>query len=432
MKTLKNALLVASALTGIAVAGTPAEAINIVLHPDATFTSASNGAEALYAFRKAANYWNQTLSGANNMQTININISFASLADPNVIGQAASTRYDVRASSVYSRLAANSATALDASAVASLVPLTANGGVGYRRAPALDGSLTGEGLNITTGSVFDNNDSYNNRYLYANGANLKALGYNIGQSAVDAQITFNSNFAFDFNPTDGISNGTEDFTAVAVHELGHALGFVSGADYYDVYGGAGPGASIPGITWDDESVLSILDLFRRSSNGGASGFDPATGERYIQLDPNRGAMFTIDGVNPFNGDGTYSQFATGRYNGDGNQASHWKEGTGYFDQNNCFVPSPAQVGIMDPTSGYCQLGIVTSNDLAAFDAIGYNLNFDILKNKGYEFTSSDIFGLLGLASVPEPSSWAMMILGFGFIGGAMRTRNRKTSVRFAA
>lgn len=431
MKTLKNALLVASAMSGIAVASTPAQAVNIILRPDSSFSSSPNGAAALFAFQKAANYWNQTLSGAGGMQNININVSFASLG-ANILGSTRSYAYDVSAASVYQSLAANAGGAHDASAVASLVPLTAAGGIGYRRAPALDGTLTGGGLNITTGSVFDNNDSYNNLYLYANGANLKALGYDVGNSAIDASITFSSNFAFDFDPTNGISIGTEDFTAVAVHELGHALGFVSGSDYYDYYGGAGPGAGQTGIGWDDESVLTLLDLFRRSSNGGAAGFDPLTGERYIQLDPNRGAMFTVDGVNPFNGDGSYSQFATGRYNGDGAQTSHWKEGTGYSDQNNCFVSSPQQIGVMDPSSGYCQLGIVTSNDLAAFDAIGYNLNFDILKHKGYEFTSADIFRLAGLAGVPEPSTWAMMIMGFGFIGGALRSSARKTKVRFAA
>lgn len=38
-----------------------------------------------------------------------------------------------------------------------------------------------------------------------------------------------------------------------------------------------------------------------------------------------------------------------------------------------------------------------------------------------------------LAAVPEPTTWAMMILGFGVIGGAMRRRKAavRTSVRFA-
>lgn len=31
------------------------------------------------------------------------------------------------------------------------------------------------------------------------------------------------------------------------------------------------------------------------------------------------------------------------------------------------------------------------------------------------------------ASVPEPATWAMMLLGFGFVGGAMRSAKRKTN-----
>ena len=31
-------------------------------------------------------------------------------------------------------------------------------------------------------------------------------------------------------------------------------------------------------------------------------------------------------------------------------------------------------------------------------------------------------------SVPEPSTWAMMLLGFGFVGGAMRAKRRKQNI----
>ena len=37
----------------------------------------------------------------------------------------------------------------------------------------------------------------------------------------------------------------------------------------------------------------------------------------------------------------------------------------------------------------------------------------------------------GNGAVPEPATWAMMLVGFGAIGGALRYRRRKTSVSFA-
>lgn len=36
-----------------------------------------------------------------------------------------------------------------------------------------------------------------------------------------------------------------------------------------------------------------------------------------------------------------------------------------------------------------------------------------------------------VSGVPEPATWAMMIAGFGFIGGAVRYRNRKTRLSYA-
>ncbi|MEQ1547464.1 MAG: PEPxxWA-CTERM sorting domain-containing protein [Chakrabartia sp.] len=42
----------------------------------------------------------------------------------------------------------------------------------------------------------------------------------------------------------------------------------------------------------------------------------------------------------------------------------------------------------------------------------------------FEFTD------LGTGAVPEPATWAMMLAGFGMIGGAMRSRKTKVSVRY--
>ena len=81
-------------------------------------------------------------------------------------------------------------------------------------------------------------------------------------------VTFSSTFAFDFNPTDGITANTFDFLGVAIHEIGHALGFVSGVDFFDYYGYPnGPGRGALGYDLNDTSIFSALDMFRYSAPG---------------------------------------------------------------------------------------------------------------------------------------------------------------------
>jgi hypothetical protein len=36
-----------------------------------------------------------------------------------------------------------------------------------------------------------------------------------------------------------------------------------------------------------------------------------------------------------------------------------------------------------------------------------------------------------VSAVPEPATWAMMIGGFGMVGGSLRSRRRQTKVAFA-
>jgi hypothetical protein len=315
--------------------------------------------------------------------TIRLDVRFAQLA-PNVLGSTGSTTNTGSYALVRSLLAADSKTKYDAIAVSNL---SNNAALSFvTNEPPAAGAID------SRTRFLDNNNTFDNLNVQLNTAQVKALGlvpvYNPNTNADgrDGSVSFSNQFVWDFDRNDGITAGAIDFVGVAAHEIGHALGFRSGVDTADV--NALPGIAPPGarglnnIAWG-----TVHDLFR---------YGEFEGETMLDWSVNSPSCHSIDAGATCTG-----LLSTGRLNGDGRQASHWKDDAITNDL----------IGLMDPTAtgfnGTRPFQAVTQADLIAFDAMGYDLN-----------------------SVPEPATWAMMIGGFGFVGAAAR-RRRAANVTFA-
>ncbi len=155
-------------------------------------------------------------------------------------------------------------------------------------------------------------------------------------------IGFNSAFTFDFDPSNGITQGSIDFDAVAVHEIGHALGFTTQAGNQPATGSA---------------RIGIWDLFR---------FAPGiTQQNFTQTQRSLGAGGAPVFYSGITGSPELA-LSTGATSagGDGRQTSHWKDDS----------LTGTHIGIMDPTLPSGRRFVVTDNDKAALEIFGYTLN----------------------------------------------------------
>lgn len=332
---------------GLSLIATPTFALNIILND---VGGAAPGTQAGDAFEVASQFWESHFS--DNIQ-VNIDVGFSSLGS-GILGQARSFNQTASYSDVRQALINDLTTDTDQTVVDHL---------------PISSSLSFL-ANQPNGTLYlDNNNTRNNNTLDVNRANLKALGL-IGNSSIpDAEVTFSTNFSFDFNPDDGVSSSLFDFVGIAIHEIGHVLGFVSGVDFVDYYSGSAPGSGNLS-SFENRDIFSVLDIFRfsdRSLAEGASVRDLAIGTA--------GQYFSID-----DGITEIALFSTGRYNGDGKQASHWKNISG--------------IGAMKPSISRGAVTSFTEADFMAFDAIGFDR---VISNEA--------------TPVPVPASLLLILVG---------------------
>lgn len=311
-------------------------------------------AQQLSALQAAGNYWSSKLSDP---VTIYMGVSFDSLGG-GVLGQASSLLYVKSYAEVRSLLSADKTSADDITAVASL---QAGSSLSFW-------STQGDGS-----SRFDSDGSANNAGLLLSAANLKALGVAVSTTAdaPDAHLSFSKDFAFSYSRVGGTPAGQYDFITVAQHEIGHALGFLSGVDRIDYCLDHAAGCALSGAAdqFEESEWFTTLDLFRYSAPGA------------LDLRVGGSPYFSIDG-----GASAIESFSTGDAHGNGYQASHF--GT-------------AHLTLMRPTISSGGFYDATPADLQAFDAIGWNV----------------------ATPVPEPAGAALLMAGLGIV--ALRAQRRR-------
>ena len=207
-------------------------------------------------------------------------------------------------------------------------------------------------------AYFENNYQENDRLSLSN-ANAKALGLRPSHdNAIDSYIVMSDlsglllpHWDYNTRRDSSIPFYSLDYTSVAIHEIGHALGFISGIDSALV---ADVQASVQ-QNLDRLNRTSALDMFRYSVY--------TEDEENLDLAVGIDSYFSLDG-----GETPLAHFSTGTQDlglgFDGFQGSHWKQ------QSN-------ELGIMDPLIFLGERRDVKALDLQAFDSFGWDLRSDL-------------------------------------------------------
>ncbi|MFK8186027.1 MAG: NF038122 family metalloprotease [Phormidesmis sp.] len=385
--------------------------------------------EQIRGFEVAGRIWSQYLDED---AVFNVNVAATNALPSSVVGGALPAYVSTDIATVQDALNQDATSADDFVAIANLnTTSAANGETQYRA--LVDGR------------------QYSSSELTITQANAKALGLEAltPPNSVDGYVLFNAlddsryEWNYDFSGTSESSDQQLDFLGMALHELGHIMGFVSGIDSMDaptvqssqsstpsfsllglgsrLFGFGDRGNNATTNQQLDLSATSVFDLFRYS--------EQSTDVRAQELTRGEEAYFSIDG-----GQTRIAPLSTGIVDGsdeaDNYQASHWgfeaptttRRGLGFpslFD----FIANPFQslfgladavlslpgtllsgqfttvvqnssqarssLGVMDPALVPGKLSRVSTLDLQALDVIGYDLSDSVFSPLDYSTLLQD-------------------------------------------
>ena len=223
----------------------------------------------------------------------------------------------------------------------------------------------------SSATVTDENRCYFSLANYA-----AAIGSIVGASGA---TTFSNQMSWDYDPSNGVSGGAYCFQSVALHEVGHVLGFVSRAESW----------------YQPNTDITAMDIYRFQRTDGANDYNPDDvtefGIRPRLVDYNNPSddqssnLFTSVGA-----DVEYQMSDGSPY-----QASHFRQG---------YVSAIMQPAMSSGSTFYPNF--YRAADIAMFDAVGWDyppnaqpftpsnpvpadLSINVLRNATISWTGGD-------------------------------------------
>ncbi len=222
------------------------------------------------------------------------------------------------------------------------------------------------GSTIPVRYIYGSDTVTNENKCYFTKANYKATVGTV--TGIAAHMEFNLDYSWDYDPSDGIPWNKYCFQSVLVHEVGHALGFTSAADFRT-------------------NDIEALDIFRFQNTDGDFDYNPDTLEEFQTTSRLVDADETGSGS-----DDVVSDLIDDQYRmSDGNpyQCSHFKQGVVW--------------GIMQPAIGPDETfypNFFRPSDIAMLDAIGYDY-YEI----PYYYLTTEVEGSGAIIINPDQSSY---------------------------